>query len=503
MKKRQIKKWHWWVLMGVVGALTYLLYMFFAKGQSIWFDEGYSILLAKNDIGTLLLLTAVDAHPPLYYLALKLWGELFGYTEFALRSLSALLMAGAGVTALCLTRRLFSTKVALLVIPFIIFAPFLIRYGYEVRMYALATLIGVTGTYTLIWAQAGKSYWRWALYAVLVAAGMYTLYMTLVIWLAHVVWLLVGSLRKERLRDFWRWPWLRAFVIAVILFLPYAPVFFYQLTNSALPGIGKELTLTQLVDATSILTLYTPEWSLGGWLSLVLILAIGLTVFVGIRGYQRLGKEQRGYYLLLALLVVVPLVFYALTSLPPREPIFINRYLAHVSLFIYLFIGSTLAIAWIYRSKEKMWIRRTIIFTYIFVVAILAFGTVRLYQAGNFNFERMQYPETALLREEIDCDAQTVIVADDPYTYIDSVFYFDGCELRFYSASDVEIKGGYAPLSGSDRRIVSSEDVDATTLIRLGWEGNEPQFAPDARYELISTDQYGKQLVETYQLTSE
>jgi uncharacterized membrane protein len=79
--------------------------------QSIWFDEGYSILLAKQPVGELLALTAVDAHPPLYYLLLKAWGEMFGFTEFALRSLSALFLGGAVTTMLLLIRRLFGTRV--------------------------------------------------------------------------------------------------------------------------------------------------------------------------------------------------------------------------------------------------------------------------------------------------------------------------------------------------------------------------------------------------------
>ena len=73
---------YWWVIMIITGAVVFALTMLLARGQSVWFDEGYSILLAKHSVSELLALTAVDAHPPLYYLLLKMWGELFGFSEF-------------------------------------------------------------------------------------------------------------------------------------------------------------------------------------------------------------------------------------------------------------------------------------------------------------------------------------------------------------------------------------------------------------------------------------
>ena len=165
----------------ITGAVVFALAMLLARGQSVWFDEGYSILLAKHSVSELLALTAVDAHPPLYYLLLKMWGELFGFSEFALRSMSALFAAGTVTLALTLARKLFGTRVALIALPFVVIAPFILRYGYEIRMYSLVGFLGVAGTYALITARQTEKLWWWAVYAVVVALGMYTLYMSIVI----------------------------------------------------------------------------------------------------------------------------------------------------------------------------------------------------------------------------------------------------------------------------------------------------------------------------------
>src|SRR6266542_3589812 len=81
--------------------------------QSVWFDEAYSILLAKQPVADLIHLTSIDTHPPLYYLVLKLWAGLFGWGEFALRSLSVLAMGAALAIGALLVKRLFGVKAAL------------------------------------------------------------------------------------------------------------------------------------------------------------------------------------------------------------------------------------------------------------------------------------------------------------------------------------------------------------------------------------------------------
>lgn len=60
------------VLILILGAVTAMLIsLAIGLSQSVWFDEAYSIMVAKQPLGQLLHLTAVDTHPPLYYLLLK------------------------------------------------------------------------------------------------------------------------------------------------------------------------------------------------------------------------------------------------------------------------------------------------------------------------------------------------------------------------------------------------------------------------------------------------
>src|SRR5690349_4584320 len=178
----------WLVLAGVLLAMGISLAI--GLMQSVWFDEAYSIWLAKQPIGELLRLTSVDTHPPFYYMLLKGWAGMFGWGEFALRSLSVLAMGGALATGVVLVKRLFGVRAALIALMFGVFAPFLLRYGFEIRMYALASCIGIAATYVLVRAVEEKVYkkqvWLYVLYAVLVALGVYVLYYMALLWIVHV-----------------------------------------------------------------------------------------------------------------------------------------------------------------------------------------------------------------------------------------------------------------------------------------------------------------------------
>ena len=59
--------------------------------QPLWWDEGWSLYFATTNVRNMLELTAVDIHPPLYYLLLHFWIRLFGPGLISVRFLSVLI----------------------------------------------------------------------------------------------------------------------------------------------------------------------------------------------------------------------------------------------------------------------------------------------------------------------------------------------------------------------------------------------------------------------------
>lgn len=483
----------WWLWPILAGILVYSLVMILSVGQSVWFDEGYSIALAQQPVGELLALTAVDAHPPFYYLLLKAWAGIWGWSEFALRSLSAVLAGGTVIAAFFLVKRLFNLKTALLMLPFVIFAPFLLRYGYELRMYALVSLIGVLATLTLTYAmRAKKQVWLWVVYAALVALGMYTLYFSVAIWVAHAIYLLVDTIRAKR--PLFKEKWVYAFIGAVALFAPYLPTFLYQMTNSALPGIGGQFTLTTLGGVLSVMFAYTPDWEQTGILTLALIAVLILSIALGAFVYRKATQKQKEGLRLLFIMAGVPLLVFMLVSI--LQSAFVYRYLAHVIVFLYILLGVLVAL-----SLQSARSRQAIVYA-VLGLFLLGFGVMTLSKTGNFVFERLQKPETQQVRDVVNC-TDSVVVADDPYTYIDSRYYFQDCDLRFFSKNDLAKQGGYAQLSGSTSRLSDPASLNSEVIYHLRWTGQEGKFIPSDRYRLESSWQFDKQIVERYRLTEE
>ena len=77
----------WWV---PIVALAMAVRFYQLTAAAIWGDEGSSLLLSEYAVGDLWFHAAHDVHPPLYFLILRGWIELFGDSIWSIRSMSAI-----------------------------------------------------------------------------------------------------------------------------------------------------------------------------------------------------------------------------------------------------------------------------------------------------------------------------------------------------------------------------------------------------------------------------
>lgn len=112
-----------------------LILRLISLNQSLWLDEATSALVAKmslTDMFTKFLPN--DFHPPLYYLILKMWASIFGYSEISLRMPSVIF----GVVTIYLVYKISKSRTAAL---FAATSGLLIYYSQEARMYSLITML--------------------------------------------------------------------------------------------------------------------------------------------------------------------------------------------------------------------------------------------------------------------------------------------------------------------------------------------------------------------------
>ncbi len=149
----------------------------------------------------------LTVHPPLYFLILRGWIELFGAGLFALRSLTAIIStltigAAAACAWIVAGRRAAAVTAALLIV-----APLEIDLGQQIKGYALLGLWAMTATALLGWIARGddggprrsQRGWAWAAYAIVAALAVWTHYLGALIVAAHgLAWLTSGRPRSLR-----------------------------------------------------------------------------------------------------------------------------------------------------------------------------------------------------------------------------------------------------------------------------------------------------------------
>ena len=110
-----------------------------------WLDELYSADFSdpSRSFNSMLKITLEDIHPPVYQTLLWLWYKVFGFSEYAGRSLSAIIGTLGIVTIYLLGKELFNKHVGLYAALLTSVNIFLIKYSQETRSYGLLFLLSM------------------------------------------------------------------------------------------------------------------------------------------------------------------------------------------------------------------------------------------------------------------------------------------------------------------------------------------------------------------------
>ncbi len=119
--------------------------------NSLWFDEGYTAWAISQPIHGIIKVIRLDTAPPLYYILLHGWTCLFGRSEAALRSMSALMASLALLVFVAITQKIFKTPWArAAAVSLFSFSFMQIAYAHEARFYAMLTLLGALDLYLVL-----------------------------------------------------------------------------------------------------------------------------------------------------------------------------------------------------------------------------------------------------------------------------------------------------------------------------------------------------------------
>lgn len=202
------------------------------------FDEYFTINLVRNSWGAIVRLTALDVHPPLYYLAVKAAVTIFGENLLAWHLVSFLSFLGVVIITERFVFRVFGEREARVCVLAVCALPNMLRYALEARMYSMSMLF-ITASFYLVWllsenyeSRPGKQSLRyWVLLALVNVAAAYTHYFAGVAAVGLSLFLLVFLLavKKDYVHTLLQWT---VYCIAMMLcYLPWMFVMFRQMRS--------------------------------------------------------------------------------------------------------------------------------------------------------------------------------------------------------------------------------------------------------------------------------
>lgn len=382
--------------------------------QSLWRDEAFSFLLAKHNPIKIILLTAKDFNPPLYYLLLSVWMKIFGSSEIALRSLSLIFFILLLFFSYLFMRRILhvSRPRAYVYLSFIAINPVLIYYAFEARMYMLLSFLVVASSYFFY-----KKHLR--LYFVSIFLGLYTHYFMIFVAAFYFLFIYLTQHKTHYYHKI-----TKIIFVSFILFLPWAlfsvsykqyasgfwldPVRINTFLN--IPGIlyaGYEKSVFPSI-------FYTFFFSIGFF----------ILMFITNKLIKHTAKEKKQIFLFLFLWSVgIPFVVALISFI---KPIFFPRYLVFSSAGLLLFL------IFIFEHLPKK--ISDSVFIALFLITLLYFEKIQIKSQQKDNVKKVAKEIKTLAKKD------DVVYVTSELDFFTMQYYFAENRVLIYGKSH-----GYIP----------------------------------------------------------
>ncbi len=174
-------------------------------GESLWFDEAYSVWVARHSVSWHLQLSTQRIFPPLYYVLLHFWLRL-GDSEYVVRTLSVLVGVISIALLFRLSAELFDEVSGLFSALLMTISPLHVWYSQEARMYITVAALGLSSALFLIMALRHRRLAPWLGYTLSIALAMNAHYFAVFFLPFHalyVLYLLGNHLLSTKKLWFW------------------------------------------------------------------------------------------------------------------------------------------------------------------------------------------------------------------------------------------------------------------------------------------------------------
>ncbi|HEX4019469.1 MAG TPA: glycosyltransferase family 39 protein [Frankiaceae bacterium] len=224
---------------GIAACVVYCILVRLWGPRGLWLDESQSVAIARLPLtghGTTLIQgLKQDGSPPVYYLLLHWWIELFGNGDRTVRALSFVLNLLCIPPLYWLGKRVIGKRAAWVAVLAFITSPFAAYYASETRMYSLLVLLALLGALALERTLRVPTWWSVLGISVASVAVAMTHYWSLYSLVTVAVFLLVGAFRGSPVHRRGCKLSIVGLLGGAVLFIPWFPTFLYQSKHTGTP----------------------------------------------------------------------------------------------------------------------------------------------------------------------------------------------------------------------------------------------------------------------------
>lgn len=421
--------------------------------ENIWFDESYSVAIAKHSFSEIWNITGNDVHPPLYYWVLHIVWMIFGNNIIAFRVFSVLAIGILGILGYTHIRKDFGERVGILFSFLTYFLPMMCTYSQEIRMYSWSCLI-----VTLMAIYAYRIYKNvkeknefklqnknLILFGIFSISVCYIHYYALatagIINLFLLIYLIKN--RKENsklLRNF--------IVLAVIQILLYIPWLWYLKGQVAHveSGFWIALQFSTLIEVPTFQfrRQLDSDFAFNLQTIIALIASIGMYIYTLYRIYR--AKKQKEEILpgILAISVYL-LVIIAVLIISIFTPILYARYLIVIT-GLYIF-----GLAFFMSKEKRKWL------TYVICAVIFILGCMSNITNIMINYDESNMKQIEYLKENIESD-DILIYSNIGNGGVIAAFFPDSKQY-FYNGGYWDVEEAYKAYGPGMEIIYNYEDI--------------------------------------------
>jgi len=417
MKKYFAKYNNWqFVITALVLTAAYISLIF---NPNLWTDEAYTVkLVTGNPLPEIIRQTALDVHPPLYYLIAKLFVLLFGSSIQVYKIVSIVPVVLTMLLAWRYIIPWFGKRTAILFLLFLNAIPCVMEYVVQIRMYSwgifFITLCSLSAYGICLFPS--KKYW--ALLTVSALGACYTHNFSMIS--AVFIYLLLGIFLFLKVKKF---PvgWLLSGLTVSIFYLPWLFVLYRQTQDR----VGNYWILD--ITADTVLGYFTDIFGSDiPYVTGMFLLLCVLAVFFLFTGSNKRARTRALYALCLALVPFLTALLGIAVSILVT-PFFIARYLLPCMGILALFLAIGFS--------------RLQLVPYLALCSFLAVMTVNSYKINYHKEYTSTHTEELLSYMEENLGENDLITYN--YQLFDFIYgcYFDHDKLVFLE--DVDFGGEY------------------------------------------------------------